>query len=192
MSKAKKEHTKEELALIAVDLAAEIGWEYLRFQDIADQAGVSLAEIATHFDDKICILCAYGRYLDRRTLEEAGDIDRSASPRERLFDILMTRFDVMSEKRDGMLSILHSFKSDPKQAVISLPYLGRSMTWMLEAAGIETNGLRGALRVVGLKIIYIKALRAWMKDEGEDMPKTMAALDHSLGRAEDFVERFGF
>ena len=65
------------------------------------------------------------------------------------------------------------------------------MTWMLEAAGVDTNGFRGAIRVMGLKVVYIKALRAWIKDEGDDMPKTMASLDKSLGHAEDFVERFG-
>lgn len=191
MPKAKKEYSKEDLALIAVDLAADLGWENIRFQDIADQAELSLADISKHFDDKICILCAYGRYVDRRTLEEAGGINSSESPRERLFDILMTRFDIVNEHRDGVVSILNSFKTDPKQAVISLPYLGRSMTWMLEAAGVDTNGVRGAIRVMGLKIVYIKALYAWMKDESDDMPKTMASLDKSLGRAEDFVERFG-
>ena len=183
--------TKEELSKIAIDLAGDLGWEHLRFQDIADEADVSLAEISRHFDDKICILCAYGKYIDRRTLEEIGEDVGDTPARERLFDILMTRFDIINEQRDGVLSVLNSFKTDPKQAVISLPYLGRSMTWMLEAAGLDTNGIKGALRVMGLKVIYLKALKDWIGDEGDDMPKTMASLDKSLGKAEGLVERFG-
>ena len=191
MPKVKKEYSKEDLAIMAIDLAAELGWENIRFQDIADKAEVSLAEISKHFDDKICILCAYGKYIDHKTLEEVGTISSEDPPRERLFDILMTRFDVINEQRAGVVSVLHSFKSDPKQAVISLPYLGRSMTWMLEAAGIDTNGIRGALKVMGLKVIYLKALKDWMDDEADDMPKTMASLDKSLGHVEGLVERFG-
>lgn len=184
--------SKEDLAKIAIDLAGDLGWEHLRFQDIADEAGISLAEISEHFDDKICILCAYGKYIDRRTLEETGDLGTDTPARERLFDILMTRFDIINEQREGVLSVLNSFKTDPKQALISLPYLGRSMTWMLEAAGLDTSGIKGAIRVVGLKMIYLKALKDWMNDDGDDMPKTMASLDKSLGKAEGLVERFGF
>ncbi len=189
--KNKTAPSKEDLSKIAIDLAGDLGWEHIRFQDIADEAGISLSDLSHHFDDKICILCAYGKYIDGRTLAEVGEQGHDAPARERLFDILMTRFDVLNEQRDGVLSVLHSFKTDPKQAVISLPYLGRSMTWMLESAGLDTNGIKGALRVMGLKVIYLKALKDWMKDDGDDMPKTMASLDKSLGTAEGLVERFG-
>ncbi len=191
MPKVKKDISKQELAIIAINLAGDIGWGNIRFQDIADEADISLADVSRHFDDKICILCAFGKYIDQRTLDEVGIITKDVPARERLFDILMTRFDVLNEHKDGVVSVLHSFKSDPKQALISLPYLGRSMTWMLEAAGLDTNGMRGALRVIGLKVIYLKALRDWMNDETDDMPKTMASLDKSLGKAEGLVEKFG-
>ncbi|MCB9965243.1 MAG: TetR family transcriptional regulator [Rhodospirillales bacterium] len=191
MPKTKKELTKEDLAVSAVSLAGDLGWSQVRFQDLAREADISLSEVARMFDDKSCLLVTYGRYLDRRTLEETGEIDRDSSPRERLFDILMTRFDVLNEQRAGVVSVLESFKIDPKQVLISLPHLSRSMMWMLEAAGIGTDGLRGLLKIAGLKLIYLKVLKTWKEDDGPDMPKTMAELDQLLGRAESFAERFG-
>jgi len=109
-----------------------------------------------------------------------------------LFDILMERFDVLNDHRDGIVAILESFKMDPKQAVISLPHLCRSMTWMMEAAGMNTNGFVGAAKVAGLSVVYLNVVRVWKNDSTEDMSKTMAALDKSLGRAEQCANTFGF
>jgi AcrR family transcriptional regulator len=187
-----KTYTREELAVMAVELAADLGWQHVRLSDLADEAELTLADIAQHFDDKICILCAYGRYVDQKTLKEAGEADPESSPRDRLFDVMMTRFDVLNAQREGVISILESFKTDPKQAVISLPYLGRSMSWMLEAAGMDGSGLRGAARVIGLKLVYLKTLKTWMEDDSPDMAQTMAELDKNLSRAEGIAGRFNF
>ena len=104
---------------------------------------------------------------------------------------MMERFDVLNEYRAGLVAILKSFRCDPKQAVISFPHLCKSMTWMLESAGVETTGIRGALKVAGLTGIYLDVQRIWMDDESADLSKTMAALDKDLGRAEQVINMFG-
>jgi len=175
---------KERAVAAALELAARMGWDMVTMTDIADKARCSLAELSDIFDDKGDILDAYGRALDRRMLENSSTPDPSASERDRLFDLLMERFDLLNEDRDAIVSILKSFALDPKQAVISLPHLGRSMSWTLEAAGLSTQGLKGAARVLGLTIVYMNVLRHWVNDDSADMSKTMAALDKSLSRAE--------
>jgi hypothetical protein len=105
--------------------------------------------------------------------------------------MLMERFERLNKDRAAVVSILGSFKDDPKQMVISLPHLGRSMTWILEAAGIETLGWRGALRVAGLSVVYLYVLRVWTGDDTPDMPKTMAALDRALARVESWAGKTG-
>ena len=185
-----KEFSRETVVLAALTLATELGWEHVTLQDIAGESGVNLSELFDHFDDKTDILAALGRMIDKKVLGSVGDIDESLSARDRLFDILMERFDVLNEHRDGITAILKSFKSDPKQAVISLPHLCRSMTWMMEAAGLDTGGFMGAAKVAGLSVLYLNVVRIWVNDESPDMPKTMAALDKNLGRAEQCANTF--
>lgn len=190
-SKAKnKVFSRDDAVLAALQLADELGWEHVTLQDIAQEAGCSLADLHEHFDDKTDILCAFGRMIDRKVLGAVGEVDESLSARDRLFDILMERFDALNEYRDGVVSILSSFRMDPKQAVISMPHLCRSMTWMMEAAGMDTNGFTGAAKVAGLTAVYLNALRSWVKDDSPDMGKTMAALDKDLGRAEQCANTF--
>jgi len=193
---AKKKETKtltrDDLVKIALEQAEQLGWAYVRLSDIADAAGISLAELHAHFDDKSDVLVALGRMIDRRVLENVGNAAGEMSARDRLFDVMMERFDVLNDNRDGILAILHSFKFDPKDAVISCPHLCRSMAWMLEAAGEDTNGFRGAAKIIGLTGVYLKVLKIWKSDDSPDMGKVMAELDKRLGQAESLANKFGF
>lgn len=177
----------------ALTLAAERGWEAVSMAAVAERSGVSLPDMFDHFADRTDILAAYGRMLDRRVLESvrhAGD-ERGGNvlPQDRLFDLLMERFEILAERRDGVCAVLRSFRFDPKQIVIGLPHLARSMSWMLEAAGVSTSGVRGAVKVAGLSSVYLVVLRAWKDDDSADLGKTMAALDRALGRAGRVMER---
>lgn len=184
--------TKDDLVRVALEQAEQLGWGYVTLYDIAQGADISLVELHAHFDDKSDVLVALGRMIDRRVLEAFDSIEAEASPRDRLFDVMMERFDALNDYRGGVLSIVHSFKFDPKEAVLSCPHLCRSMSWMLEASGVDTNGLRGAAKIIGLTGVYLRVLKVWSGDDSPDMGKVMAALDKHLGQAESLANRFGF
>ncbi len=190
---AKKIDIKQKILVSALYLAVEQGWEYTTLRDIAEHAGVSASDLYDTIDDKNDILVILGRKIDKEIM---GNIDISdddaTSSRDRLFDIMMDRYEALNEYREGVVSILESFKYDPKQAVISMPHLCKSMGWMLEVSGIETAGIKGALKIVGLTGVYIKVLKIWAEDESVDLSKTMSALDKALERAEKAANILGF
>lgn len=183
---------KDKIALAALELASMQGWETVTLYDIAEEAGMSMAELHAHVEDKFDVLGALGRMIDRKTLENLSKPDPEISVRDALFDIFMDRFEVLGEHREGIVAILKSFKFDPKQAVISCPHLCRSIGWMLEAAQVNTNGITGAIKVTAMTGLYLKVLRVWMSDDTADLSQTMAALDKSLNRAEQFANSFSF
>lgn len=183
-------NVKADVVFAALSLAEEHGWQNISMADIAVRAGMTLTDIHDHFDDRTDILAAYGRMIDRQVLKEfkaSTDEDH----KDMLFDLLMERFDALNENRDAVISILQSFKTDPKQAIIGLPHLARSMSWMLEAAGIPTSGAKGAIKVAGLSGLYLKTAYTWMRDDTEDMSKTMAALDKNLSNAQQLGKTLG-
>lgn len=183
---------KQTVIRAMLSLCATLGWQGLTLTDIAEEADIPLSRLCVYFDEKNDILTAYGRMLDKRMLEEAGEGSADLSVRDRLFDLLMARFDILNEDRAAILSILEAIRFDPKQAIFSLPHLARSVSWMLEASGEDTNGFKGCAKVAGLTGVYMHVLRAWMKDESPDMSATMASLDQALSRVESLAGRFNF
>lgn len=180
---------QEAVIAAAFTLARQLGWAHITMADIAQESGYSLAELYDRFDDKGDIFAAYDRSITRRMLAGAASAP-SADPRDALFDLLMDRIEILNEEREALLSVMEAYKRNPADSLLSLPHLGKAMKWMLEAAGLETNGWRGAARIAGLTGVYLAALRVWVEDDSPDLAKTMAAIDKNLARAQDWAGRF--
>ena len=166
----------------ALTLAASRDWARVGLGDIAEAAGVSLAELRDEFPSRSAIVAAYFATVDREVLA-ARDPEMAGRPAtERLFDVFMKHFDLLNAHRDGVCSIVRSSPSNPEAILCASVRLRRSMRWMLEAADLSSAGLRGQLRIKALCALYLSMLRVWLHDDSEDMGRTMAVLDRRLKR----------
>src|SRR5437763_935304 len=64
-----------------------------------------------------------------------------------------------------------------------------SMRFMLEAAGIDSEGPVGTLKLQGLAIAWNRVLDTWFEDDDPGLSATMAALDRELTRGDRLVAR---
>jgi len=168
------------LIAAAFQRAADVGWAPLGIVDAARAAGLSVGEARVRFPSKVTLLRRFGVMLDQAALAAAP---AEGPVRDRLFDLLMSRFDAMKPHREGLRALLRHLPRDPATALALGCATRRSMRWMLQAAGCSTAGLRGALRVRGLMAVWLWALRAFEQDATDDLTPTMAALDTALQRA---------
>ncbi|MBM3548648.1 MAG: TetR family transcriptional regulator [Alphaproteobacteria bacterium] len=176
---------KDRLIDAALALAAEKAWSRVTLAEIAEKAGLSLAELHRAAPTKTHLLRLWLQRIDAAVL--AGPTPDSSEPaRDRLFEVLMRRLDALKPGKAALASVVDSVSRDPAQAFCGWPALLRSMSWMLEAAGIDASGLKGALRARGLALVWLASLRTFLTDESEDMAATMATLDRALKRAEPF------
>ena len=162
----------------------EKGWSRLTLADLAAALELTLVELRTLIDSKYDLISALNRHVDAAVLEECASIDVNDSPRDRLFEVLMARFDALTPYRDALGMMAFSVRSDLRLAAMTHKHLQRSMDWMLEAAGLGEGGLRGKFRQNGLTVVYIRTSMAWLNDGSEDLSATMKALDQALEDAE--------
>lgn len=162
-------------------LLAAQGWGRTNVAEAARAATLSLAEARVRFPGRAAVLVRFGRMADQAALAEPPT---DASVRDKLFGLLMRRFDVLQAHRAGVTALMRALPSEPPAALLLACATRRSMRWMLEAAGVPTAGVRGQLRVRGLVGVWLWTLRAWGRDETADLSGTMAALDTALHRAE--------
>ena len=179
---------RERLLRAALEIAGEAGWPAASLMAIAARADVPLVEAYAAFPSRLALLSGLLARTDRQVLQD-GPADSDENPRDRLFDILMRRFDALAAERHGVVAIVRALPGDPLSALMLAPGFATSMAWMLESAGLSTTGLIGALRVKGLGLVYLATLRAWLEDDSIDMAKTMAALDRNLQRADSLARR---
>ena len=177
---------RERIIEALMELLAEQPIERIGLADIANRADVSLAELRGEFASPLAIFAAHVKALDRQVL---GGIDpdmAEESPRERLFDVLMRRLDLLSPHREAVRSLLHSARRNPPLALGLNAMAVRSQQWMLTAAGIAASGPKGMVRAQGLALLFANVLRTWVDDD-EDQTRTLAALDRELARGQRFA-----
>ena len=178
-------------ALIAAlwRVIAEHGWPGLTMGRLAAESGVPMATLRLRFPSRLDALILHGKLVDAAVL--AGTIPgQGGAARDRLFDVLMRRFDAMQPNRAGILRFLRDMRRDPSLAALLGPQLSLSMRWMLDAAEIEGQGGQRRALALGLVGVWLAAVRAWAEDESEDLGTTMAALDKALDRAEQIARSF--
>lgn len=184
-------HAEERLIEAALALAAAKGWRGISLGEIVAAAGLPLASAYRLHSSKAGILDGLRRRTDRAVL--AGPAaDAGEAPRDRLFDVLMRRFDALQPHRAALRAILRDALGDPA-TMLAVPKILASMAWMLEGAGISTAGWSGRLRASVLAGIYLSVFRVFLDDESSDLTATMAALDRRLRGAESLLRlnRFG-
>jgi ubiquinone biosynthesis protein COQ9 len=160
--------------------AGERGWRGVSLVQAARDAGLDVARTRSRFPSRVAVLMRFGAMADRAALEAAP----AAGPvKDRLFDMIMRRVDVLQAHRAGVLAVLEAAPTDPLLGLLLSRLSLRSMGWLLEAAGVSATGVRGAAHKRGLLAVWLWVVRAWRNDDSTDLATTMSALDQALDRA---------
>jgi len=170
----------EALVAAVFSQAALRGWSDVNIAEAARDAGLPLDRVRARFPGRGAVLLRFGILADQAALATGSS---EPSPRERLFDMVMSRFDALQQHRAGILQLTQALRTDPATSLLLYSATLRSMKWLLDGASIPSNGVVGGLRVHGLLALWLYALRAWEADESPDLSATMAAVDRGLDRA---------
>jgi len=177
---------RDRIIASALRLAERRGWLDLSLGEIAAQAGIPLAEMRREFQSKGQILSDFSRALDQAVLEKFA-APGSDVPRDRLFDVMITRFELMQPYKPALRRIAQDLGTSLGETYRQLRPALKSQYWMLAAAGISGEGGRGLMRVQGLLAIYARVFPIWLEDDDQGMARTMAALDRRLRRGESVL-----
>lgn len=172
-------------------LVADKGFAAVTLRDVAQAAALGLADLYRLYPDKVALVAAFMARVDAEVLAGTpSQSDPEETARDRLFDTMMRRYDALRPHKAALRAIRRGAQRDPMLALALGPALRRSMAAMLEAAGVPSDGLAGALRQNGLLALHYAVSRVFDQDETGDLSKTMAALDGRLKTAERWSQLF--
>ena len=170
-------------------LASDRPWDDIEITDIAEEAGVSLAQFRDFFPSKGAVLGALSRRIDKIVLEGTTEDLAGEPARERLFDVLMRRIDALTPYKAALRRISFAVRSEPLTLAALNQVALNSQRFMLAAAGVSTEGSLGLLKLQGAVIVFSNTLETWFDDDDPDLARTMARLDRELRRGERIIER---
>jgi AcrR family transcriptional regulator len=177
--KAPPAEPKEAIIDALLTLAAARDYDKIGLNAIAREAGVPLADMRELYPSKFAIVTAFSHRIDRAVLD--GGPAEGETARDRIFEVLMRRFDALEPHKAAVKSIARAARRDICLGSALHRNAQRSIRWLMAAAEVEKSGVLG-----------FNALRSWLDDDDPGLAKTMATLDRGLTRGEkaiDFVDR---
>jgi len=179
---------RRDLARAALSLAAEGKWREVTLQKLANAANRPVSDFygATVGEAVDCVEEAF----DRAIADNIDQLSASQSVRDRLFELIMRRFEAMEPHRAAVLAMEQGLDRDPTLLAMAHQRHVRCARWVLAIAGLEADGMTGQARAQGLGVIVGQARSAWRGDGAGDFNKTLASLDKNLRRAEEMFGRW--
>jgi ubiquinone biosynthesis protein COQ9 len=180
--------TREDAIDAYLDFFAARGFGPATVAAVAEHCDAHPSALVDALGDRWAALDAFTRRLDRAGVAAT---DGSGSVRDRLFDMAMARFDAAQPHRSALAALDAETRRRPALGVALLATLPRTSALLLSAAGANTIGIDGLVRVQAFAAILADAGRVWMSDADVDQGETMRALDRRLDQAERLMARLG-
>lgn len=176
-----------DLLKTAFAVIAERGWHGFSLAEVARRADVPLASVYAELPTRRSVLAALGRRLDEAMLSiEPGEL-AELDPRERVFELVMRRLDAMAPFKPGLRVLGRESGLEPDVLGSGCGNVGRAVSWLLDASGVELGGLRRCAAGPVLALVYARVVNVWLRDDTPDLGRTLAELDKRLRQAEDLA-----
>ena len=188
-NKAESPNRKIILIDTTLSLAGELGWPSVTMQLIGKTANVPLSEVSAIFSSKWDILEAFRERTDLLLTAGKSANLSGQSAKDRLFDILMARIEIIEPWKAGIGSIARHAVAQPITGIRLFTSLNKSMECMIEHVNAKIQGPGKLIQSRGLTLIYLLVLRRWIGDHSSDLGPTMAELNERLISADQLISR---
>jgi AcrR family transcriptional regulator len=190
MPKKNKTYTQQQYLDLILQEIARTGWDGFCLTDFAQEAKLSLVDIHKYYPTKYDVLDDLRKRIDTATIQELEPPEPHESKKDRLFEVMMGRFDAMTPYKDVLRRLWDDSLTDPMLILSSVPRGLQSVAMLLNLAGIETDGWCNFIKIKIFSAFYLGVMYTWLKDETEDLGPTMATLDRGLEKFKSIPKFF--
>lgn len=179
--------TPQQVFEAAFALLAEKGLGKLRLSAIARRLSIPVKGLYKEYPTVEALLFRFLDHVDQAMIETVTPVDAEGEKRDLYFDMLMARFDCFQEHREGVVRWFADLSRFPQLWVTHMCRWDQSLSLMLD---IAQDSPLFPMKKIGLAGIDAATMRSWLKDDTEDMAKTMVTLDQMLEKGGRFIDRF--
>ena len=161
----------------AFDLMAATGWVHFTLAELSESKGMPLNTFSSRMNVWERLFNDLDQHLATVLLE--------GEPRDKLFDIVMSRFEYLQPIKGTLVKATFSLLEDPLALSKVLKLVHNSLYTMIPLAGFSHP-----LKIEALILSYGYVCQTWANDESTDLSETMVAVDSLLENLQDLQSRF--
>ncbi len=181
--------TRQKILQTFLKLLSEHPYDDVSLPLVAETAKVKLSDMRSAYASKLKLVAAFYEQVDTAVLDDNDEDMADQPPRDRLFDVLMTRIDALAAHKDAVRALREAARHDAALGIDFQRLEARSQKWMLIAAGLDLSGMKAGIVAQGLAIAFNRVVDVWLEETDEGMPRTMARLDKELDKGSSFMRR---
>lgn len=178
---------KNNLIKIAMRELIKGNWDHLDIDFMSKKLKVTPEIILSNCTSKNDLLDMWSNNINHEMLNNISYKElKKVSIKERLLEIMLCRFDVLSEKSKEVNALVNLSKSNLIEGKRSLTRIYNAMELICNCACVSTKGSKGFLNVKALSIIWLLVFREWYKTGMNNEDVLLSQLDKNLVLAEKF------
>lgn len=155
-------------------------WDRLTMETLAKKLALTPVQLYHVFPTRCELLKGIVHFMDDKMIKLYQEGEANLPLQEKLFDIIMCRFEVMEPYKKSLKNIIFAIWRDPLSFPEGILSGLQSMTLILKTVDVPVDGIKGRLNIKILSLFYLYALKFWFEDESQDMAKTLAHVDKGL------------
>ena len=185
-SKYNESLIKQKLINAILSLLKNKTFAKITMKEIYSLAKIHPPEAFKVAKNKKDILILINDFFNQEVFKKTYNI-KGSSVNDRIFEILMTRFEILNQHRKAVIGIFDYLIKKPDMFIFFAPLMIDSLRNILELSESKSDGIFGKIKVEGFLIVYISIFLVWKKDKTKNLEKTMVAIDNHLKKAEIFL-----
>ena len=156
-------------------------------EEIFENTKIKNKQLSNLYKNKELILKDFFQRIDSILEKKIKKTDLGVNIKDNLFEIIMIRFDILYPYKKSIKNLYLSIKNKPKIFFELQESFFETMNNMLLLSNIQTDPIKGHLKLIFFSIVYLSILKEWFADNTKNNEKTMATLDKRLSLIENLI-----
>ena len=171
---------KKKIEDIFLKLLLKKDFHEIEIIEIQKKSRISSKKFFQLFKTKEEIMISFFKRIDQIVEKKIKKINMGNNIKDNLFEICMTRLDLLDPYKKNLHNFYLSFQKKPNLFIKLYKSFFKSMENNLRLSRINLKPIKKNLKIFIFSFLYLSIIYEWVKENSNDNEKVMAILDQRL------------
>ena len=178
---------KKKIEDIFLKLLLKQDFHEIEISEIQKKTRISSKKFFQLFKTKEDIIISFFKRIDQNLEKKIKKLDLGNNVKDNLFEIFMTRIDLLHPYKKNLYNFYLSFQKKPNLFIKLYKSFFKSMENNLKLSRVNLEPIKKNLKIFIFSFLYLSIIYEWLKESSNNNEKVMASLDKRLTLIENIL-----